>query len=156
MARKKPAAAKRTARRKRAVAGLVAGKSPAQIARDEGCSRETIDSDLRSDEAQLEASKLIDRYSPFIELLLQKALIRIDQALDARRVAILSFKSGITRAVRLKTPDYAAQMAAIKRIEGLAKLGRSPRKAASADTPLDDGTYESWTRLQEKHREHVH
>jgi hypothetical protein len=150
------AAAKRTARRKRAVAGAVAGRSTSEIARDQDCSRTTIAADLKSAEARMEGERLIARYSPYIDQLLEKALLRIGDALDAKRVVVLAVGLGITEASELEYADYNVRLAAVKRLAEIIRLARP----AGVKTPEEEDAGRSWSHadfrsLIEKHAERL-
>lgn len=150
-AAKKAPSPKITARRKRAAAATVAGKAASKIAQAEGVSRVTISKDLRSAEARLEVAKLLDSYAPYIELLMERALLAIDSALEAKRTVVLSCGGGVTEAKTLAEPDYLIRLAGIKRLAELVRLGRAAPTQNNEQPAVAGWKYEHFRSLVKKH-----
>jgi hypothetical protein len=74
----------------------------------------------------------VDAHSARLTTLFSKALDRIDEALDSKKVVVVSTGKGLTEACELDQADHQAQMAAVQRLWELYRLGRRGGELDSA------------------------
>ena len=110
-------------RRLKIAAGVMEGKSLAQIGREEGVSRQTISKQLASTDARQIIVAVTNRELDRISALFDRMLQAIGEGLEARRVHV---KDG---AVVDLGPDHYARLAAVARLMQLLTAGRPIAKA---------------------------
>ena len=113
-------------RRLKIAAGVMAGKSLAQIGREEGVSRQTIWKQLASSDARQIIVALTNREIDRISVLFNQMLQVIGEGLSARHVRI---QDG---AVVDLGPDHCARLTAVSRLMQVLTAGRPVARTGEA------------------------
>ena len=119
---KRPTPHRNEGRRLKIAAGVMAGKSLAQIGREEGVSRQTIWKQLASSDTRQIIIALTNRELDRISALFDRMLQAISDGLEARRV---QFQDGV--AIDLG-PDHYARLTAVARLIQVLTAGRPVAK----------------------------
>ncbi len=122
MTEKKPRRRK-GARRLKIVSGLIEGKSMAEVAREEGVSRQKIAKQASTDEVRRIIAALVNAEFERIEAQLRRVLEVIDEAFEA------SLSAWATTVIIELGPDHYARLTAVKRFIKLITAGRPVPKA---------------------------
>ena len=114
-------------------AGVLEGKSLAQIGREEGVSRQTISKQLASTDARQIVVALTNREIDRISVLFRQMLQAIGEGLEARRVQV---QDG---ALVDCGPDHYARLTAVSRLLQVLTAGRPVAKVVEVKKQRIDG-----------------
>jgi hypothetical protein len=118
-------------RRLKIAAGVITGKSLAQIGREEGVSRQTISKQLASSDARQIIVNLTNRELDRLSLLFSQVLQAISEGLEARRVQV---QNGVVIDLG---PDHFARLTAVSRLLQVLTAGRPFAKVLEQKAPED-------------------
>jgi hypothetical protein len=133
MENNRPTPHRNEGRRLKIAAGVMAGKSLAQIGREEGVSRQTIWKQLASSDTRQIIVALTNREIDRISVLFSQMLEAIGDGLEARRVQV---QDGVAIDVG---PDHYARLTAVARLIQVLTAGRPVAKAAEVKRHHVDG-----------------
>ena len=121
--------------------------SVSEVAKETGVSRATAYRDAASSQVRFQVALAIDRHSKAIDQILEKSLMRVSQALDAKRLVVVS-KDGNQEIAEIEDADLAAdhgiRMKAIGTLAKLATIGRALPRESEQDRPI---TFEQFQTL---------
>lgn len=123
VAQKGATSATRETRRQKIAAAVVEGKPIAAVARETGVSRSWASREANSDGTKLLISELLDAHRDRVATLVDKALTRIDEALDATDLEGVP-QQGKKKGELVFPPDHRVRLLAAKRIVELSLAGR--------------------------------
>jgi hypothetical protein len=156
--RKPTSQAKRRVRRVKVAQGLLAGKTPAVIAQEEGISRATACRDAASPECRILIAKALDGRAVRIESLIDDSLDAIAAALKACafQLVVTDTTKGEGGEVRTHKSvqvgvDHYARMTGVRRLIDLCLAGRPTPKPDEGPKELESITFEQFKTLLEKH-----
>lgn len=146
--RKKPKTSAATKARRSATAQkLIAGKSVVEVAKETGVSRATAYRDAASSQVRYQVAVAIDRHHKVIDQILEKSLMRLSQALDAKRLVVVSNGDGRQEIAEIEDADLAAdhgiRIKAISQLAKLATIGRALPRDSEQDRPITFEQFQS-------------
>jgi hypothetical protein len=156
--RKNTSKAGRSVRRAKVAKGLLEGKAPGEVAREQGISRAAAFKDAASPECRLLIAKALDGHAARIDALLVKSLDSIEAALGACKFQLVVTETtkdaaGETRSHKSIEVgvDHYARMTAVRRLIDLCLAGRPTPKPDEGPKEIQTITFEQFKTLLEKH-----